>query len=54
MKKKVSFSKLVYMGVKMVLDGTPVGMSVAVLSHTNKLSVTEAVQLKAAIIDQLR
>ena len=54
MKTKVSFDKLVYMGVKMVLDYTPVGMAVAVLSQTNKLSVAEAVQLKAAIIDQLR
>lgn len=54
MKTNVSFDKLVYMGVKMVLDGTPVGMAVAVLSQTNELSVAEAVQLKAAIIDQLR
>lgn len=54
MKTKVSFDKLVYMGVKMVLDCTPVGMAVAVLSQTNKLSIAEAVQLKAAIIDQLR
>ena len=42
------------MGVKMVLDCTPVGMAVAVLSHTNKLSVNEAVELKKAIIDVLR
>ena len=48
MKTKVSFDKLVYIGVKMVLDCTPVGMAVAVLSRTNKLSVAEAVQLKAA------
>ena len=54
MKTNVDFGKLVYMGVKMVLDCTPVGMAVAVLSQTNKLSVSEAVQLKAAIIDQLR
>ena len=54
MKTKVSFDKLVYMGVKMVLDCTPVGMAVAVLSQTNKLTVTEAVELKAAIIDQLK
>ena len=54
MKTNVSFSKLVYMGVKMVLDCTPVGMAVAVLSQTNELTTTEAVQLKAAIIEQLR
>ena len=54
MNTKVSFDKLVYMGVKMVLDCTPVGIAVAFLSKTNKLSVAEAVQLKAAIIDQLR
>ena len=54
MKTNVDFGKLVYMGVKMVLDCTPVGMAVAVLSQTNKLTATEAVQLKAAIIDQLR
>lgn len=51
---KASFDKLVYMGVKMVLDCTPVGMAVAVLAQTNKLTPAEAVKLKAAIIDQLR
>lgn len=52
--KKVGFDKLVSMGVKMVLDCTPVGMAVAVLSATNKLNVEQAVQLKQAIIDVLR
>ena len=52
--KNVSFDKLVSMGVKMVLDCTPVGMAVAVLSATNHLSVEQAVQLKQAIIDVLR
>ena len=52
--KQVSFEKLVYMGVKMVLDCTPVSMAVAVLSATNKLDVQTAVNLKQAIIDQLR
>ena len=52
--KQVSFDKLVFMGVKMVLDCTPVGMAVAVLSATNKLNVEQAVQLKQAIIDVLR
>ena len=36
MKTKVSFDKLVYMGVKMVLDCTPVGMAVAVLSQIKR------------------
>lgn len=52
--KKASFSKLVYMGVKMVLDCTPVGMAVAVLSATNHLSVQEAVNLKNEIISSVR
>lgn len=54
MKTKVSFDKLVYMGVKMVLDCTPVGMAVAVLAATNNLSAQQAVELKGAIISQLR
>ena len=52
--KNVDFGKLVSMGVKMVLGCTPVGMSVAVLSATNKLNVEQAVQLKQATIDALR
>lgn len=46
--------KLVYMGVKMVLDGTPVGMAVAVLSQTNNLDVASAVSLKTRIVETLR
>lgn len=48
------FERLVYMGVKMVLDCTPVGMAVAVLSQTNGLRPEEAVRLKNRIIDELR
>lgn len=50
---KQDFNKLVYMGVKMVLDGTPVGMAVAVLYQTNRLNPAQGVELKNAIKEQL-
>ena len=51
---KEIFNRIITMGVKMVLDGTPVGMAVAVLSHTNGLEPGQAVRLKEAIIKELR
>ena len=50
---KQDFSKLVYMGVKMVLDGTPVGMAVAVLYQANRLNSAQGVELMNAIKAQL-
>ena len=51
---KEIFNRIVTMGVRMVLDGTPVGMAVAVLSQTNGLEPGQAVRLKEAIIKALR
>lgn len=48
------FNRIITMGVKMVLDGTHVGMAVAVLSRTNGLEPAQAVRLKEAIIKILR
>lgn len=47
-------ARLVTMGVRMVLDCTPVGMAVAVLAQTNGLKPAEAVRLKEAIIKELK
>ncbi len=52
--KNISFGELTYKAVKMVLEGTPVGMAVAVLSHTNKLTPVQALELKEAVISNLR
>lgn len=54
MKHEINFDKLTYLGVKMVLDCTPVGMAVAVLSATNHLTPEQAVELKSRIITAIR
>ena len=51
---KEIFNRIITMGVRMVLDGTQVGMAVAVLSRTNGLEPAQAVRLKEAIIKVLQ
>jgi hypothetical protein len=51
---KEIFNRIITMGVRMVLDGTQVGMAVAVLARTNGLEPAQAVRLKEAIIEVLR
>ena len=51
---KEIFNRIVVMGIKMVLDGTPVSMSVAVLSQTNGLDPKQALRLKEYMVKALR
>ena len=51
---KEIFKRIITMGVRMVLDGTQVGMAVAVLSQTNGLEPGQAVRLKEAISEVVR
>lgn len=47
-------NRLIYLAVKMVLDGTPVGMSIAVLAQANGLKPEQAVWLKNRVIAELK
>jgi hypothetical protein len=48
------YERLTIMGVRMVLDGTPVKMAVAVLTQTSWLSPAQAAKVEKLIRKEIR